>query len=156
MNLYLLRHANADWPDWNKPDDDRPLTKRGKKESRQMAKFLDHSKTSIDLVLTSPLPRAAQTAKIVAHKLDIKMCEDESLAPGFNSARLKTLIEAHDVDNLMIVGHEPDFSEVVHELTGGAIKLAKGGMALVELERENTRGRLLSLISPREGKSSSK
>ena len=55
----------------------------------------------------------------------------------------------------MIAGHEPDFGEVVYALTGGAIKLSKGGIALVQVEQETMRGRLLLLISPREIKRSS-
>jgi len=155
MNLFLLRHANADWPDWSKSDDERPLTKRGKKESRQMAKFLDRTKVSIELIVTSPLPRAAQTAEIVARKLKTNLSEDDHLAPGFDLAKLKALLKIHSYRDLMIAGHEPDFSEVVHALTGGAIKLAKGGIALVQVEQETMRGRLLLLISPREIKRSS-
>jgi phosphohistidine phosphatase len=152
MNLFLLRHANADWPDWNKADDERPLTKRGKKESQQMAKFLERTKASIDLVVTSPLPRAAETAEIVAQKLKMKLEEDERLAPGFNATKLRALLKNHADRDLMIVGHEPDFSEVLQALTGGAIKLAKAGIALVQLEPPAMRGRLLSLVSPREVK----
>ena len=152
MNLFFLRHASADWPDWNKPDDERPLTKRGKKESRQVAKFLERRKVSIDLIITSPLPRAAQTAKIVARTLEAKLCEDEKLEPGFNAAQLRTLLKKHDHRDLMIAGHEPDFSEVVRTVTGGRIKLAKAGIAAVQLEQPTLRGRLLWLVSPREVK----
>jgi phosphohistidine phosphatase len=155
MNLFFLRHANADWPDWSKADDERPLTKRGKKESRQMARFLERTKASIDLVVTSPLPRAAQTAKIVAQRLKTDLRENQKLAPGFSAAKLKALRKSYGDRDLMIVGHEPDFSEVVRALTGGAIKLAKAGIAVVQLEPGTMRGRLLWLISPREIKRSS-
>ena len=150
MNLFLLRHANANWPDWNQPDDERPLTKRGKKESRQAAKFLERLKVSIDLIITSPLPRAAQTAKIVARRLKVELCEDEKLAPGFDATKLRALLKSQRSQDLMIVGHEPDFSGVVRALTGGAIKLAKAGIATIQLEQSATRGRLLWLVSPRE------
>ena len=126
MNLFLLRHANADWPEWNKPDDERPLTKRGKKESRQVAKFLERMKVSIDLIVTSPLPRAAQTAKIVARRLKAKLCEDKKLAPGFDAAKLRALLKSHRDRDLMIVGHEPDFSGVVRALTGGSDQARQG------------------------------
>ena len=115
-----------------------------------MARFLERTKTSIDLIVTSPLPRAAQTAKIVAHKLKTELREDEKLAPGFNAAKLRALLKRHRHRALMIVGHEPDFSEVVRALTGGAIKLVKAGVAVVQLEPATMRGRLLWLISPRE------
>ena len=152
MNLFFLRHANADWPEWNKPDDERPLTKRGKKESRQAAKFLERMKVSIDLIVTSPLPRAAQTAKIVARRLKTKLCEDKKLAPGFDAAKLRALLKSYGPQDLMFVGHEPDFSEVVRAVTGGGIKLAKAGIATIQLEQSTMRGRLLWLVSPREVK----
>ena len=78
MELYFLRHGEADWPNWTKPDDDRPLTDFGKKEVRQVAKFLDRLKLRPDLVVTSPLPRALQTAKIAAEHLKAKLREDGS------------------------------------------------------------------------------
>src|SRR5437762_13280768 len=85
MKLYFLRHGQADWASWKKPDDERPLTKSGKREMRDVAKFLDRLKVRPDLIVTSPLPRAAQTAEIAADSLKAKVRKDESLAPGFRS-----------------------------------------------------------------------
>ena len=65
MKLCFLRHGEADWPNWTKPDNERPLTERGRKEMKRVAKFLDRLKLSADAILTSPLPRASQTAEIV-------------------------------------------------------------------------------------------
>ena len=73
MELYFLRHGEADWPDWKKSDDERPLTKRGKKEMHEVAAFLVRLKVQPDLILTSPLPRAAQTAEIAAEHLECEM-----------------------------------------------------------------------------------
>jgi phosphohistidine phosphatase len=67
MKLYFLRHGEADWPSWKKPDDERPLTKRGKREMREVAKFLDRLKVRPDLIVTSPLPRAAETAAHIGY-----------------------------------------------------------------------------------------
>jgi phosphohistidine phosphatase len=75
MELYFLRHGEADWPDWKKSDDERPLTKRGKKEMHEVAAFLVRLKVRPDLILTSPLPRAAQTAEIAAEHLYVKCRE---------------------------------------------------------------------------------
>src|SRR5438046_10200958 len=69
MDLYFLRHGEADWPDWQKSDDERPLTDFGKKEVRDVPKFLARLKVRPDLIVTSPLPRAAQTAEIAADDL---------------------------------------------------------------------------------------
>src|SRR6266540_1393583 len=95
MKLYFLRHGEADWPNWKKPDDERPLTKRGKREMRDVAKFLDRLKVRPDLIVTSPLPRAAQTAEIAADYLKAKVRKDESLAPGFGRSKLRIVVKRH-------------------------------------------------------------
>lgn len=149
MELYFLRHGEADWPNWKKPDDERPLTKRGKKEMREVAAFLKLIKAEPDLVVTSPLPRASQTAEIAAERLKVKCREDQLLAPGFDRSDLERLLKKYPEESLMIVGHEPDFSEMISELTGGSVKLSKAGVALVELNRSWSKGRLLWLFPPK-------
>jgi phosphohistidine phosphatase len=149
MYLYFLRHGQADWPNWNKPDDERPLTKSGKKEMREVARFLRRLKVRPSLIVTSPLPRAVQTAEIAADCLKAKLRKDGSLAPGFGVGELRTLLKHHRADSLMIVGHEPDFSDVISELTGASLKLSKAGVALVDIDSESERGRLLWLFPPK-------
>src|SRR5437879_11230400 len=83
MKLYFLRHGEADWPDWKKSDDERPLTDFGKKEMRDVAKFLARVNVRLNLIVTSPLPRASQTAEIAADYLKARVRKDESLEPGF-------------------------------------------------------------------------
>ena len=82
MDLYFLRHGEADWPDWKKSDDERPLTKHGKKEMHEVAKFLKRAKARPDLIITSPLPRASQTAEIAAKHLKVKCHKDKLIAPA--------------------------------------------------------------------------
>jgi phosphohistidine phosphatase len=149
MQLYFLRHGEADWPRWNKPDDERPLTDFGKKEVRQVAKFLDRLKVRPDLIVTSPLPRASQTAEIAAEQLKTKLRRDEALEPGFGMKELKTVLERHRAKVLMLVGHEPDFTSVVAALTGASLKLSKAGVALVDIDPEAEHGRLLWLFPPK-------
>lgn len=149
MKLYFLRHGEADWPDWKKPDDERPLTKRGKREMRGVAKFLDGLKVRPDLIVTSPLPRAAQTAEIAADYLKAKVRKDESLAPGFDKSDLSTVVKRHGAAVLMLVGHEPDFTNVISALTGACLKLSKAGVALVEMDPDSEEGKLLWLFPPR-------
>ncbi|MEY2439793.1 MAG: phosphohistidine phosphatase, partial [Verrucomicrobiota bacterium] len=134
MNLYFLRHGEADWPGWDKPDDARPLTKRGIEEMEKIAAFLARLDFSLDRIVTSPLPRAEQTARIVAEELDVDLQEDHLLKPGFGLSKLKQLLKKYADKNLMIVGHEPDFTETISGLTGARLKLSKAGLALVELE----------------------
>ena len=149
MDLYFLRHGEADWPNWKKSDDERPLTKRGKKEMHEVGKFLKRIKAQPDLIVTSPLPRASQTAEIAAEHLDLKCVEDKLLAPGFGRQELERILKKYPADGLMVVGHEPDFTHTIEQLTGGALKLSKGGVALVELGRSWRNGRLLWLFPPK-------
>jgi len=149
MQLYFLRHGEADWPGWTEPDDERPLTDFGKKEVRQVAKFLDRLNVNPDLIVSSPLPRALQTAEVAAEQLKTKLRQDEALEPGFGISELSTLLKRHHSKALMLVGHEPDFSSVISALTGGFIKMSKAGMALVDLDPETEKGRLLWLFPPK-------
>jgi phosphohistidine phosphatase len=149
MEVYFLRHGEADWPNWKKGDDERPLTKRGKKEMREVAAFLKRVKARPDLIVTSPLPRASQTAEIAAGRLKVKCREDKLLSPGFRRDALERLLKKYPEKSLMIVGHEPDFTETISELTGGSLKLSKAGIVLVELNHSWRNGRLLWLIPPK-------
>lgn len=149
MKLYLLRHGIADWPDWDRPDDERPLTKKGKKKMRRMAKFLRELELSPARILSSPLPRAWQTAEIAAEYLGLALREEIDLAKGFDLARLRKILTRHGDDDLMIVGHDPGFTNVIAALTGGTVKLAKGGLARVDLDQGAMRGRLIWLLSPK-------
>ena len=149
MQLYFLRHGEADWPNWSKPDDERPLTDFGKKEVRQLGKFLNRLKVKPDLVVTSPLPRALQTAEIAAAQLKTKLRQDEALEPGFGISKLSTVLKRHHSKVLMLVGHEPDFSSVISALTGGFVKMSKAGVALIDIDPETEKGRLLWLFPPK-------
>jgi phosphohistidine phosphatase len=149
MELYFLRHGEADWPDWKKSDDERPLTKRGKKEMREVAAYLARIDARPSLILTSPLPHAWQTAEIAAETLKIKCCEDKMLAPGFGRSELKRLLEKYPKDSLMFVGHEPDFTKTISALTGASLKLSKAGVAKIDIERSLEDGRLLWLFPPK-------
>ena len=149
MNLYFLRHGEADWPDWDKPDDERPLTKRGKKEIKKLAKFLINLDVDLDEIVTSPLPRASQTADIIAKRYSLQSRIDDRLEPGFDASDLEKLLEARQDLSLMIVGHEPDFTEVISHLTDARLKLSKGGVALIDLDASRMKGRLLWLFPPK-------
>jgi phosphohistidine phosphatase len=80
VKLFFLRHGEADWPHWNRSDDERPLTDHGQEEMRKVAALLERLAVSPDMILTSPLPRAAQTAEVVATKLSV--CKKRELTPG--------------------------------------------------------------------------
>src|SRR5947199_1690 len=133
MKVLFLRHGEADWPNWDKPDDERPLTKRGRKEMKRVAQFLDKLEFCADNILSSPLPRARQTADVVAERFGKEVTIEPKLAHGFNAKRLRDIISETEAERVMMVGHEPEFSEVIEKLTGGKVKLAKAGVALLEI-----------------------
>jgi phosphohistidine phosphatase len=148
MKLYLLRHGKADWPNWNRPDDERPLTEEGKKEVATVAKFL--ARLEIEpIILTSPLPRASQTAEIAAKHLKQKVQVEPMLRPGFDAKALRKILKHLTDKSLMIVGHEPDFSHTVFQITGGNAKMSKAGVAMIELDTASMKGELRWLIPPK-------
>jgi len=148
MKLYLLRHGKADWPAWDKPDDERPLTPEGKKEVAAVAKLLKRLGIA-PVILTSPLPRASQTAAIAAKYLEADLREDPLLRPGFDPSELPSLLQNDAGRGVMIVGHEPDFTRTIFQLTGGRTKLGKAGLALIELDPGSMKGELRWLVPAR-------
>lgn len=154
MQIYFLRHgraqARADWPG---DDAARPLTPEGIEAMRREARMLRDRGLAVDTIVTSPLVRARQTAEIVAKRLGLaeSLAEDDRLAHGFDAGRLAKLVAAHPgTEKLLLVGHEPDFSDTVSELIGGgAVVLKKGGLARVDLaEPAPGGGRLVWLLTP--------
>jgi len=149
MHLYFLRHGEADWPGWDGPDDERPLTKKGKKEIKKLAKLFVRLDVDLDEIMTSPLPRAAQTAEVVARRYSLTAHEDDRLKPGFGPADLEKILKDRYDLALMIAGHEPDFTNVISSITGADLKLSKGGVALVDLDPSSMKGKLLWLFPPK-------
>lgn len=145
MRLYFLRHGLADWPAWSGADDDRPLNDLGIAETRDVAKGLRRMQVTPDVVISSPLPRAGQTARIVAAELGAKLVQEAALSPGCTAKKLLHLLEQHPLEEVMVVGHEPDFSRMIEALTGSRVKIAKSGVALVDLDS----GNLLWLLPPK-------
>ncbi|MCC7165783.1 MAG: phosphohistidine phosphatase SixA [Anaerolineae bacterium] len=150
MKLYFLRHGQANWEQWDRPDDERPLTKKGRKEMENVAGALRDLKVRPHEILTSPLPRASETAQIISDKLGLEPQTTPLLAPGFGLHSLRQLLADHPDHDLLLVGHEPDFSLALQQLTGGTVRMAKAGLARVDLENlAELRGELVWLIPPK-------
>ncbi len=151
--LYLLRHGIAgDRGEWRGEDDElRPLTEPGIKAMKREARHLEDLGVAVDVIVTSPLTRALQTAEIVGKSLKVPVHEDRLLKPGFDLALLEQLLAGYpEQERLMIVGHEPDFSHVISQVIGGgAVLLKKGGLARIDLTaRRPPRGQLAWLLAP--------
>lgn len=151
MKLYILRHGRADWPDWEDDDDLRPLTDDGKTELKRAAKFFEAIGVAPEIIFVSPLPRTQQTAQLVHKKVGGKLQTETKLSPGATPRALKSLWTDAKGDlsgDVMLVGHEPDLSELIRHLTGARVKLSKAGLARVDFE-ENGQARLIWLLSPK-------
>jgi phosphohistidine phosphatase len=155
MQLYFLRHGLAhDWRAWEGADASRPLTSEGKARMQREAIAIRQLDLKLHTIITSPLVRAQQTAEMVARELRLldKLVKDERLAPGFNLAQLTLVVQAYHMANaLMLVGHEPDFSETIRAVIGGGhIVCKKGSLAYVELyDLETMQGELVWLLPPK-------
>jgi phosphohistidine phosphatase len=155
MILYFLRHGLAgDRDAWAGDDFGRPLTDEGKERMAREAATIAKLDLNLDFILTSPLVRAYQTAEIVTQHLNLtdKLVKDERLAPGFGSNQLAEILKLHpEAQVLMLVGHEPDFSQVIGDLIGGgSVECKKGSLARVDLPNPLSRqGDLVWLIPPK-------
>ncbi len=153
MELYLVRHGvAANRRDWQGNDVDRPLTPEGKEEMQRVAAGIAKLGLAVDAILTSPYPRASETAEIIAKRLGMtdRLEKDDRLEYGFGRKKLFKILGDHaDAQALMLVGHEPDFSKLIGKLTGGRVVLAKGGMAHITVPDADTlKGDLCALLPP--------
>jgi phosphohistidine phosphatase len=152
MEIYFLRHGLADWPNWNRPDSERPLTDEGVERMKAQAKTMKRLGLAPDLIAASPLVRAQQTAQIVGDRFNLTINVTLLLAPGFDLTKLTAIVrDLPNVKELMVVGHEPDFSQTITSLIGGGrIVMKKGGLARVEiLSIEPLAGQLVWLLAPK-------
>ena len=138
MLLHLLRHAHAGDPEsWNGPDAARPLSEKGREQAERLGAFLADISFRTDAIITSPKLRAAQTAEIVAGHLGVVVTEDEGLAGALDLEALEAVLaRSNHPDRLVVVGHDPDFSDLLAELCDAAnAPMRKGAFARIEVDR---------------------
>jgi phosphohistidine phosphatase len=146
--LWLLRHGEAE-PHDARPDPERRLTERGEQQSRAAGLALSALELTFQAVYTSPKVRARDTARLACEALAVEPVETDVLASDFDADDgRQLLLEAAPDARILVVGHNPDFEQVVHDLTGATVDLKKGGIAAVRLD--GTRGELMVLLRPRE------
>lgn len=152
VELLLVRHADAGDPAaYPGPDDARPLSAKGRRQAERLGAFLVDYAIRPDRIITSPKARAAETAQIIAAVLDMPIHVDERLASGFGTAELLELLAAHgDPRRPILVGHDPDFSDLVSTLCGGDIDLKKGALVRIDFDGPPVAGsgRLRWLVPP--------
>jgi phosphohistidine phosphatase len=148
QQLWFLRHGEAE-PHDARPDFDRRLTERGEQQSRAAGRALAALGLSFQLVVTSPRVRALDTARLACEAVGCEPIADDRLGSGFDvDAALELAAAAGEAKRVLFVGHNPDFVEIVGDLTGATIDLKKGGIAAVR--RHGRRGELIVLLRPRE------
>jgi phosphohistidine phosphatase len=152
VELCLLRHAHAgDATRWAGDDELRPLTEKGRRQAERLARHLAAAGFAPDVVLTSPLVRARETAEIVAEILRAPLAVDMRLGEMVDLPTLERILaDAGDPPRPILVGHDPDFSELVSELVGAPIAMRKGTLARIDAERplEPGAGDLRWLLPP--------
>jgi phosphohistidine phosphatase len=137
--IWFLRHGDAED---GAPDFDRRLTEKGKRQSRAAGATLAALGVKPEICLSSPRVRARETAELACAALAVDVTTEDRLSAGdFDPLEL-----AGALGEVLLVGHEPDFSNAVARLTGARIDLKKGGLAGVE------NGELRVLVRPKETK----
>ena len=127
MRLFVVRHAEAAPGD---PDELRPLTEAGRAVARALGERL--ADRSLDVVLASPLLRARDTAEAIARPSGLTAEPDERLAPGADADTVREAVAGRG-ETVVIVGHQPDCSEIVLALTGERVPFEPGAVHEVEL-----------------------
>lgn len=131
--LWILRHGEAVPHDSRSADDDRELTPRGEEQARDAGAAMAKLFAEIAAAYASPKVRARETARLACAALGVEPVEYGPLRAGFDAGDAEALLLAEkDGAKVLVVGHEPDLSQVVHDLTGARIDLKKGGLAVVE------------------------
>src|SRR5918995_3182228 len=124
--LWMLRHGEA-VPHGSKPDSERELTPRGRAQAEAAGVALAALGVELDACYTSPKLRAWQTAQLACQALGVEPVREDALANGFSRVDALTLLEAHgEGASILVVGHEPSFSQVVYDFTGGRRGFKKG------------------------------
>lgn len=151
MIIYFLRHAEAE--DDAGSDFVRKLTAKGLEQAAKVGKFLRSAGIAPELIVTSPVVRARQTADIVANALEVDLSEEQWLACGMSAATCRRELAVHEGKaSILLVGHEPDFSEVIADFIGlpdsGALHIRKASLTAVEWVQSGRGAAQLQFLVP--------
>jgi phosphohistidine phosphatase len=155
MNLYILRHASAGVRRASPiVDAKRPLDKEGKEQCLLIARYLNALRIQFDLILSSPLKRALQTASLVGTEVayDSKIQVTDAVSPSGTVSAFQALVGTLSAyDNVLVVGHNPNLPQFLGSLIcaprPAVIRMRKGAIARVDCTQRP--GQLVSLLDPR-------
>lgn len=154
--LHLLRHAHAGDPaKWDGDDASRPLSEKGRRQAKDLGGLLAVIDEPPDLFITSPKVRAVQTAEIVAKAMRnrVKVAVDDRLAGPLDPVLVNAILDAAgNAFRPCIVGHDPDFSQLLGEFIGTApIPMRKAALARIDFAGDDVadgQGTLRYLLPP--------
>lgn len=147
MIIYFLRHASAGEPASNpKKDEKRALDELGVEQCGNVGRALAALDVQVDVMISSPLKRAAQTASLVGNEISYegKLQLEDALRPGASFADFRRLLDKYgNYDAIMVVGHNPNLSEFLGRCIGetgceAIVDLKKGAVAKVERSRNSS------------------
>ena len=127
MRVFLVRHAEAAA---GEPDELRRLTAAGRDAARALGERLAEKRPAA--VVSSPLLRARETADLIARACQLEPTTDDNLAPGATTDALREATNGKG-EIVVAIGHQPDCSEIVFELTGREVSFPPAGVAELDL-----------------------
>jgi phosphohistidine phosphatase len=136
LQLHLLRHAHAGDPmKWSGPDDSRPLSEKGRGQAERMGLFLAGCSFEPDAIVSSPKTRALETARLVAAALGLPVRVDEALGEPLSLEAIDRILRSSgNPIRPLLVGHDPDFSEIAAALAGVAeLPIRKGALVRIDV-----------------------
>jgi len=157
--LLVMRHAKSDWHAGAATDHERPLNRRGVEAARTMGIVVAQIGEIPEVVVTSSAVRARRTVELAAEAGEwaSEIMVDRTLYGTSPQGALAVIIRAsQDVDRLMVVGHQPAWGGLVHELTGASLQMKTATIAIIDFATEGSwRGRntisgeLVAVLQPR-------
>jgi phosphohistidine phosphatase len=147
IDVWLLRHGDAE-PHGSRSDAQRRLTEPGRDQARAAGQALAALGLKFDVVYSSPKVRAWDTAVLACSALETDPVEHQPLTGRVDPSEVKALLHAADSGRIMLVGHDPYLSQLVHDVTGARVRLSKGGIAGIRLLAAP--GDLAVLLRPKE------
>jgi phosphohistidine phosphatase len=136
VRLHLLRHADAGDPlAWDGPDASRPLSDKGRRQAERLGRLLAAGGFRTDAIISSPKNRARATAELVAAILGTTVTLDDRLGDVLDLPTVDALLrDAGSPVRPVIVGHDPDFSDLLSRLVGADLAMKKGAMAALDIQ----------------------
>lgn len=147
--MIIVRHGEAEPDAPGLEDGKRALVKKGVKQMRRVANFLEEMVLEPELVLSSPMLRAVQSAEVILDEMgleDLKVETVEDLLPDRDPTPLAGKLKEHQ-GTVLVVGHMPSLSTLIKALTGSEVEVKKGGVAVIEHDQLENRTTLELLLN---------